>query len=226
MAVRADGRGRALGGWGLVLAAVLLAGCGAPEYTYVTNSADHTYLKVPRSWQPVDQASLEHAFGLDPAFSASDQGVWLAGYDAASAPSITHVVGVEDSDAPAVLVEVKDVPVAGRGQLSLDNLRDMYFPVSAASRQAAAANPSSGLSGFQLFVDEVLTPGKGLRGVHVVYRYSFSGGPPQMFDLTAYVNDDSSKVYVSTVHCSTQCYLQQQAQISTVVASFTVREKP
>ena len=37
----------------------LLAGCGAPEYTYVTNSTDRTYVKVPASWAkrfPAEQA--------------------------------------------------------------------------------------------------------------------------------------------------------------------------
>ncbi len=41
-------RGRVLGA---LLAAGLLSGCSALEYTYVTNSAEHTHLKVPGSWR-------------------------------------------------------------------------------------------------------------------------------------------------------------------------------
>ena len=44
----------------------LLAGCGAPEYTYVTNSTDRTYLKVPTSWRPIDDKAMNDAIGFDP----------------------------------------------------------------------------------------------------------------------------------------------------------------
>jgi hypothetical protein len=225
MAFRATG-GRLPTWWGLAVVAVVLVGCGAaPEFTYVTNSSDRTYLKVPRSWQPIDGKALEGAFGLDPAFSAEDQGFWIAGYDAAATPSAAHLLGT-DAAVPAVLVAVKDNPASTRGQFSLDKMRDLFFPVSSIGRQQAAADPtSSALSGFTLFTDDVLTPGAGVHGVHVVYRYSFSGGPPQMFDQTVYVNDDASKVYMFLVRCSTECYMQRQQEISTVVSSFTVREK-
>jgi len=211
----------------MVIAAILLTGCGAaPEFTYVTNSADSTYVKVPRAWLPIDTKSLEGAFGLDPAFSAADQGFWIAGYDADAAPSPAHLLGI-DAAVPAVLVAVKDNPASTQGQFSLDKMRDLFFPVSTAGRQAAAADPSSSssLTNFTLFTNDVLTPGKGVHGVHVVYRYSFAGGPPQMLDQTVYVNDDASKVYMFLVRCSTECYMQRQKEISTVVSSFTVREK-
>ncbi len=216
---------RASGLWGLAVVAALLTGCGTPEFTYVTNSADHTYVKIPRSWQQIDQRSLADAVGLDPAFSSADQGIWLAGYDASSPPSLTHLFGAQ-ADVPVVLVEVKNNSATTRGQYSLDALRDQFLPVSATGRQTAATDGTSTLSDFQLFVDQVLTPGQGVHGVHEVYRYRFAGGTPQMFDLTAYVNDDASKLYMFIVRCSTECYMQRQQEITTVVSSFTVRETP
>lgn len=45
---------------------VVLSGCGTPEYTYVTNSEDHTYLRIPYSWRPIDERALGEAVGLDP----------------------------------------------------------------------------------------------------------------------------------------------------------------
>ena len=85
-------------------------------------------------------------------------------------------------------------------------------------------NPASTFTGFQLMEDQVLTPGDGLRGVHVVYRYKIGGGPPQVFDQIAYVNDDASKLYMFYVRCSTDCYQQRKQEIANVVSSFTVRE--
>ena len=226
MAVRTVGSARGGGSvaWLLMIVTVLLAGCGAPEYTYVTNSAERTYLKVPNSWKPIDQKQLEGALGVDPGFPAADQGLWLVAYDAAATPSLSHLLGMQ-AEVPAVLAGVKNVPTSGRWQAALDYLRDFFFPVSSAARQADAADPTSKRTGFQLFADKVLTPGHGVHGVHVVYRYSFAGGPPQMFDQTTYVNDDASKVYMFFVRCSTECYTQRQQEINTVVSSFTVREK-
>jgi hypothetical protein len=207
----------------LVLAAVLAA-CGAPEYSYVTNSADHTYLRVPASWAPLDGEELGLVFGIDPTLE-ENQGLWLAGYDADARPSTAHLVGPHAA-APAVVVGVRDVPPPARGQISLDVLRDLFRPVSPAARQRVAANPMSPFSGFALIADEVVSPGDGLRGVHSVYRYRIQGGPTQVFDQTVYVNDDASKLYMFFVRCSTECYEKRRQEIESVVSSFTVRERP
>jgi hypothetical protein len=206
----------------VLLAAVLVAGCGAPAYTYVKNSADHTYVKIPASWHSIDQKDLAIAVGLDPAEDATSNGLWLAAYDAAPTPSPLHLFGSSATE-PAALVSVQRVPGSSRGGLSLDGLRDLFFPVSPSARQNSQ-NPQ--LTGFGLVSDDVLTPGRGLRGVHTVFRYSLGGGPPQMMDQTAYLNDDASKVYVLFVRCSTTCYKDRHGEIGKVVSSFTIREKP
>jgi hypothetical protein len=206
----------------LVLAAALVAGCGAPAYTYVKNSSEHTYVKFPASWHSIDQTDLDDAIGLDPAEDAKARGLWLLGYDAAAVPSATHLFGASAPE-PAALVSVQEVAEGSRGGLSLDGLRDLFFPVSPSARENAAAG---GLTGFGLAADDVLTPGGGLRGVHTVFRYSLGGGPPQMIDQTAYLNDDASKIYVLLVRCSTTCYKARRGEIENVVSSFTIREKP
>ena len=214
-------QGQAVAGL-VLLAAVLLAGCGAPAYTYVKNSTDHMYVKIPAGWHSIDQKDLDQAIGLDPAEDASSRGLWLQGYDAADTPSPLHLFG-SSAPEPAVLVSVQRVPATSRGGLSLDGLRDLFFPVSPTARQNSQ-NPQ--LSGFGLVTDDVLTPGDGLRGVHTVFRYSLGGGPLQMMDQTAYLNDDASKVYMLLVRCSTTCYKDRHGEIERVVSSFTIREKP
>ena len=211
--------------WISALCLVVLAGCGAPEYTYVTNSADRTYLKIPQSWRPIDPQALDEAVGLDPSMDESQRGFWLEGYDADAAPSAAHLLGPH-SPAPAVFVGVRDVPPASRGQISLDLMRDLFRPVSMSARQEDAADETSPFSGFGLLDDEVLTPGDGLRGVHSIYKYRIQGGPAQVFDQTVYVNDDASKIYMFYVRCSAECYEQRQQEIENVVSSFTVRETP
>jgi hypothetical protein len=215
---------RSRAGWAAALALVaVLSGCGAPEYTYVTNSTDRTYLRIPNSWQPIDEKALDEAIGLDPTSKDSQDGFWLEGYDADTTPSPDHLFG-QHAAAPAVFIGVRAVPETARGQISLDLLRDLFRPVSATARAEAAMNPASTFTGFELMDDEVLTPGDGLRGVHVVYRYRIGGGPSQVFDQIAYVNDDASKLYMFYVRCATDCYRQRKQEIANVVSSFTVRE--
>lgn len=207
----------------LLTVVVVLAGCGAPQYTYVTNSADRTYVKLPTSWRQIDKKALDDAIGLDPSTSDEERGLWLEGYDADVAPSPLHLFG-PSAPAPAAFVSVQQIPESARGQFSLDKLRDLFYPVSQSARDAAALDPTSGLTDFALVSDQVLTPGEGLRGVHSVFRYRMSDGPLQVIDQTAYLNDDASKLYMFFVRCSTECYDQRQSEIGNVVSSFTVRE--
>lgn len=206
-----------------ILAVLLTVACGAPEYTYVTNSDDRTYVRIPVTWQAIDEAELASALGLDPSVPTTEQGVWIEAFDSAASPSAAHLLGPH-AGAPNAMVFVQDVPPQMRGQYSLDALRDLFQPVSASARQEAGANPNSMLTNFGLMADEVLTPVDGIRGVHVVYQYRVAGGPYQIFDKTAFVNDDASKLYVFVARCSAECYEQRQEEIDRVVSSFTVLE--
>ena len=201
----------------------LLAGCGAPEYTYVTNSTDRTYLKVPTSWRPIDDKAMNDAIGFDPTLTEEERGLWFEAYDADAEPSPMHLFG-PSAAAPAAFVGVQQIPESARGQFSLDRLRDLFYPVSPSAQEAAEMDPTSGVTDLTLVADEVLTPGNGLRGVHSVFRYRVGDGPMQMMDQTAYLNDDASKLYMFFVRCSTECYEQRQKEIGNVVSSFTVRE--
>jgi hypothetical protein len=206
---------------GLLLVA-LVVGCGTPAYTYVANSEQQTYVKIPNTWHPMDERELADVFGLDPAVEPADVGIWQLGYDAAESPSATHLFG-QHTTAPAAFISVQEVPPRLRGQFSFDRLRNLFFPLTADARQMLAGRPTL-LSDVTVLADQVLTPGHGLHGVRLVYRARVVGGPLQIFDQTAYLNDDASTLYVLYVRCSTVCYQERQQEIDDVVASFTVKE--
>ncbi|SDF45176.1 hypothetical protein [Pseudonocardia oroxyli] len=209
----------------VVAALTLLVGCGAPSWTYVTNSADRTYLKVPTSWKQVDPAQVASQLGVESADDSS-QGVWIEAYDSDAQPSLNHIIG-EAAESPAILVTVQPIPEESRGQISLDTVRDFIYPVSQSARQQMQlGGAASGLTGFTLLGDEVLTPGDGIRGVHSVFSYRVNGGEPQIFDQTGYLNDDASKLYLALARCSVDCFEKRQSEIDGVVSSFTVREGP
>lgn len=202
------------------LASMVIA-CGSPSYTYVKNSADKTYFKVPASWRPIDQKTLAEALGADQT-STGQPAAWMVAYDASENPSPTHLIE-RDTDVPIVYATVRRLPPQQRGQVSFDSLRDLLLPVTSAAR-ANQTPQTSIFTDFGLIDEQVLTPGSGIRGVHAVFRYRVQGGPPQTFDQTSYVNDDASKVYVLLVRCSAECYEQRRDEIEDVVSSFTVRE--
>jgi hypothetical protein len=206
---------------------LVLVGCGAPSYTYVTNSADHAYMKVPNTWRQIDPKDIKSQVGVEPAKDSS-KGLWLEAYDANASPSVSHVFDSPVGPAaPAILVVVQAIPVQSRGQFGLDSLRDFFHPVSASARQQfMAMGKQNPYSGFTSVSDEVLTPGDGIRGVHSVYSYRINGGDAQVFDLTGYLNDDASKLSVAVARCSLDCFEQRDQEIDSVVSSFTVREAP
>jgi hypothetical protein len=197
------------------------SGCSAPDHTYVANTANKTYFKVPASWHEIDEKALKQpASGASP--TPESDGEWVVAYDAAQAPSVAHLVASDTPD-PIVYVSVHPVPTEAGGQLSLDNLRDLALPVTAPARKAATS-ASTTFSDFHLVSDSVLTPKSGFRGVHEVFQYRVSGGPSQTFDETAYTNEDGSKVYLMLLRCSSECYQARRSELDSVVASFTVRE--
>jgi hypothetical protein len=121
-------------------------------------------------------------------------------------------------------------------------LRDKIFPVSDSGRQdleqQLAEAQAKGqpvfypLQDFERVNDEVLNPGHGLRGVRTVFNFRYaSQSPPQesaifTFDQTAYLSEDSTRIYLLVITCSATCYRERQAELDTIATSFTVRSSP
>ena len=210
-------RGRVVAIW-MALLAVFIAGCAAPQFTYVTNSTAHTYFKVPDGWSQLSSGALAAAVnnGLTPPST-----VWSVGYDASTTPDGSHVLGALNTE-PFAYSVVAPVNQTTINALSYNELRDFFLPVTAAAR-AAAAKSGFPLTGFQLLRDTRLTPGQGVHGVRVIYQYAYPGGGINTFDQVALTNADDTEVYLLLVHCLATCYSKHQSEIDTVMNSFTVR---
>ena len=72
-----------VGGCALLLG-VTVTGCGAPQYTYVANSGESTYFKVPNGWHKIDAGALQHAMQQ---VLGSSGGGWQVAYEAGGAPT-------------------------------------------------------------------------------------------------------------------------------------------
>ena len=199
----------------LIIVGLLVTGCVAPQYTYVTDSADSAYFKVPPSWRQVDQSTLQAAEG-----TSSQEGayLWSRAYDDSAKPSINNVFS--SSANPVAYASVLSLSSAQRNDVSFNSMRDLLLPVTATARQAAAANHET-LSGFASLADQVITDKHNDRGIREIFDYNL-GVTPETFDLTVLTNSDTTKLYFLLVHCSATCFAGQYHQIATVVGSFTV----
>lgn len=209
-----------VGGLALLLAAILatigLSGCGAPQYTYVADSAAGTYYKVPSQWHQISQQDLNAAIK---AAGGSSAGVWSTAFDASPAPSVNHEGSVSLSQ-PYVSAQVGQLSSTGSNELSYDAMRDIWLPVTATARQAGASQGFPGINFTQLR-DQTISAKQGVHGVRETYQYTFSG-VTDTFDVEVLTNADQTVLYILRVHCTATCYTQNENNINTIMSSFTV----
>jgi hypothetical protein len=215
MSVRRRGLS-AIAGLGTALA-LFLAGCGAPSYTYVANTGQNTYFKVPYSWQQINSTALVKAITN----GGSANGAWIVGYDASGKPSAQHVLGMVP-DSPFVYATVGQLNSATTDMLSYNVLKDFFLPVTSTAR-TDAAQQGFPLTGFRLLASSNLAPGQGIHGVGETYDYTFPGNRVVTFEQVALTNATNTEVYLLLVHCTATCFTHNKAQISAVINSFTVR---
>jgi hypothetical protein len=222
---------------GAAVVAVLTAlcgatACGAPEFTYVKNSDDKTYFKVPHEWHEISEDDLDDLLIGGPAESQQSKQLrevsWSVAYDAAADPSALHLTSADTTDDPIVYARVRRLTVGERDAMSLDALRDSFgLPVTDQARQqyAQAAGEDSPLRGFELLHDEVLTPSDTVRGVRVVFNYLLPSGVLHTFDLTAYLTNSGDRLFQLVLRCSARCYQDRTEELNSIVTSFTVRNQ-
>ena len=204
-----------VGGCALLLG-VTVTGCGAPQYTYVANSGESTYFKVPHGWHKIDGAALQKV----EAELQYPAGGWQVAYEAGSNPSANDFLGF-GSNQPFVFAEIGSLTQAGSQDLSYNILRDIFLPVTSTTRQSEP--PNYPLTGFKLIRDQNLKPGLGVHGVRETFSYTLNGGPTDTFDEIALTNAEQTVVYFLVLHCTASCYSSDQTAINDVMSSFTIR---
>jgi hypothetical protein len=212
---------KGLAGLWLVLIVVMVSACGAPQFTYVANSDGHAFFKVPGRWHKISDSALATALHGGSGGSGEPSGVWSVGYDGSPAPSATHVFG-SVTPQPFAFALTEPLSSAASNSMSYNELRDIFLPVTSATRQSAAQSGFP-LTKFHLLRDNVLTPGQGVHGVRVTFEYTFPDGSTDTFDQVAFTDANDTEVYLLVLHCLASCYQQHHGEIDTVMTSFTVR---
>jgi hypothetical protein len=207
---------------GLVGACALLlgatvAGCAAPQYTYVANSGESTYFKVPHSWHQISPGALAHILQE----VGDSGGAWTVAYQAGSSPTADDFLNFATSQ-PFVFAEVGTLSSTASQGLSYNELRDFFLPVTSTTRQQVSSEGNFPLTDFKQIRDENLTLSQGVHGVRETYDYT-DAGVADTFDEVALTNADQTVVYLLVLHCTTSCYNNDQTEINDVMSSFTVR---
>jgi hypothetical protein len=204
-----------VGGCALLLG-VTVTGCGAPQYTYVANSSQSTYFKVPHGWHQIGGSALQKV----EAEVQYPAGAWQVAYEAGGSPNASDFLGF-GADHPFVFAEIGTLTQAGSQDLSYNVLRDIFLPVTSTARQNEPAGYP--LTGFKQIRDQNLTQGLGVHGVRETFEYTLNGGLTDTFDEIALTNAEDTVVYFLVLHCTTSCYSSDQTQINDVMSSFTIR---
>jgi hypothetical protein len=210
-----------VGGCALLLG-VTLAGCAAPQFTYVANSKSgantSTYFKVPYGWHKISDSSLSSE--LKTATGGSGGG-WTAAYEAGVKPTAADFLAFGTTQ-PFVFAEVGQLNSTASNALSYDTLRDFFLPVTSTARQTASTQGFP-LTGFKQIRDQTLSLGQGVHGVRETFDYTYTGNITDTFDEVALTNADQTVVYLLVTHCTTSCYSKDLSQINDVMSSFTIR---
>ncbi len=204
-----------VGGCALLLG-VTVTGCGAPQYTYVANSSESTYFKVPHGWHQINANALQHA--MQEVLGSAGAG-WQVAYEAGTQPNASDFLSF-GAGQPFVFAEIGTLSSTTSQELSYDSLRDFFLPVTSTARQSEPAGFP--LTDFKQIRDQVLTPGLGVHGVRETFDYTYQGST-DTFDEIALTNAEDTVVYFLVLHCTTNCYSSDQTEINDVMSSFTIR---
>jgi len=206
-----------------------LTACGT-KYTYVKNSGERTYFKVPSSWHRLDSKDLGDLMFGDPDSATAQkakQTTWYVAYDADPHPSVIHLMGGSTNQSPVVLAVVEPLTPSQQGELSLDELRNLGAPVTADARKQVQDQGGQLDQNFEWLGDQVLLPGRGLRGVREIYNQS-ADDPTDPTALTTIdriaLASDDGYLFRLILQCSAHCYNQRKGELDTIMSSFTVRK--
>lgn len=194
--------------------ALLLAACGEPSATYVTNKDLGVYFTVPSTWNEISERALDQA-EFDQIDSAQAQQRYdLVRWQTAFAPSALRakdVLATDPREFPVVFVRVRDLADAERNTVSLNTLRDLVFPVTSAANS------------LPIVVDaDTEVSQEGGAGVDLSYEITLNEKAQRLRQI-ALLSKDRRVIYLLVVRCSSTCFAKNIDQINQIADSFTVR---
>jgi hypothetical protein len=197
---------------GALAIAVLAAACSSTGYSYVKNSDDRTYFKVPDQWTIYDEDALTEDLAPRDRDAARETS-WQVGFDASPEPSLKHLLDVK-SKHPTGFAVVQELDFDAADTISLMGLRNAFFDVDAAVQNQAG----------EIVSYEPIELDGGFHGFHLVADLVTDSGRTVTLDQTTLLDQATSKMYALIVTCEATCYSDNTDKIDRVVGSWTVEE--
>ena len=196
------------------------AACSTSGYTYVKNSGEGAFFKVPDDWKlyKLDPNALPDDRPF-PAGADQVDGPWRVVFDSDKKPDVTHFT----EDIPEAVVGQAEISPIGEGirdQVSNIDLRALALNGTA----DPIALYQQGSTDIEIVKYEDLTTSEGLRGNRIVLNKLVNGSYVTI-DQIALVDPGTTTLYRFVVKCSSKCYLQHRNEIDTVVDSWQIRKK-
>jgi hypothetical protein len=205
----------------LAAAGILSVSCGGSGYQYLTDSATHTFVKIPSGWRTYDKAELFPASPrTNPFRDVANPVDYVVAFSANTSTPASELPDWTASQ-PQGYVLVHSLQGAERDTISYETLRNWVFPLD-----QIYANDSSRLAVFDQ-KDLVQT---GFRGSQ--YVYSLRSNPDQIregtdsftMNQTAYLDTGTDRLYLLVVYCNSNCYQANQKTIDGIVGSMRLKE--
>lgn len=203
--------------------AISSAACSSSGFTYVKNTGEGAYFKVPDDWKlyKLDPNALPDDRPFPDAATAANQppGPWRIVFDADQKPDVTHF----EEDIPQAIVgqaEISPIGESVRDQVSNVDLRALALDGTG----DPIAMYQQGSTDIEIVKYEALTTHDGLRGNRIVLNKLINGSYVTI-DQIALVDPGTTTLYRFLVKCSSKCYLQHRSEIDAVVDSWQIRKK-
>jgi len=204
-----------------LVAALALAGCAGSGTQYVSNSADHTYFKVPSGWKLFGEKTIvdaNHALSKDQRNQILDTS-WRTAFDASPRPSLQHLANA-DAAFPTGYAIVDTLSAKDSDTMSDSAMRNMFFQVDTLYDAQQ----------LKMLSYQSVDRGNGLHGVRLRARVKsdpsskvYAEGPAFTFEQVTLVDQSRTKTYSLIVVCSSTCFEKQTDRIEGVVDSWTVK---
>ena len=206
-----------------VVAAIAIssAACSSSGFTYVKNTGEGAYFKVPNGWKlyKLDPNALPEDRPFPAGADQATGGPWRIVFDADQKPDVTHF----EQDVPQAIVgqaEISPIGVSVRDQVSNVDLRALALD----GANDPIALYQQGSPDIEIVKYEALTTHDGLRGNRIVLNKLINGSYVTI-DQIALVDPGTTTLYRFLVKCSSKCYLQHRSEIDAVVDSWQIRKK-
>lgn len=211
------GARRVLGAVSGAAVLALVSSCGANKFSYIDNSAENTYIRVPNEWKVF---TVEGGGVRPEAFPDSVESVWHIAFDASQEPSLQNTSAIDalppsSVDEPVGQLQIFDVTGSFNQELSLTTARSTALGIDPLGVPDEIKDLVEIVSYTPLSQD-------GMQGSRVVYNLHNEGEPWQTVDATTLFDQSRNRFYVLRIGCTSECFRDNQDSISEIATSWKV----